>query len=636
MQSIDNVLKLRKGLKPDDPNPDIFDILWAKKLSGAAKDYTVTGNPLSFLAKKAQTAKSTKVTLSPVQDLHGYDNPWPAGSGKNKFSGVIYQADSTIDTSDGTIISNSDYDVYILPTLAVGDYTLSVLDSSDSSAVAKRAASYDTNDNLVGEVYAGNHTPSTTVRKGKNFTVPSGISYTLCSVRKTSYDIMVESGSIITDYAPYSNICPISGRTSVEIKGCKKNLVNNADIDIVENRYGVVFSVAGSYTIKAFIEPSVNQYIYARIKHSDGTFEDYKTIVQAKRIYSRKFVVAEGDVLQLYNASSGSSVENTAAIFNARQIMAVFGDTEPETYEAYAESNDVTITFPAVGKNLFDKVTCVFIPTAYISSTGEIESNGSYSYCETYIPVKPLTDYVFSGNIVSSSTTNSVAFYNNDKSFISRFQPSRGENAQFTTPENTRYIRFNVGKPVYNVDTIQIEEGTSATSYEPYTNTVYGGTLDVEKGEVKVNKFRFVFDNTNKINSISKSATEGSKAYYIYYISNTIAVSASLNLWGCSHYERAQITTQTAVTGCYVYTSSSTQTDKIRIQFRDNDRFTTLSECKQFFTDQLNNGTPVEVWYTVTDDYAITLTPSSIQILKGNNTLWIEDGGATIALTYKK
>jgi hypothetical protein len=25
-------------------------------------------------------------TLEPVQDLHGYDKPWPAGGGKNLFN----------------------------------------------------------------------------------------------------------------------------------------------------------------------------------------------------------------------------------------------------------------------------------------------------------------------------------------------------------------------------------------------------------------------------------------------------------------------------------------------------------------------------------------------------------------------
>ena len=69
---------------------DLFDIVFAKKLRAAMeKLVTIIGNPLSFLSKKAQTAKSTLVTLSPVQDLHGYANPWPAGGGKNKFDKSI-------------------------------------------------------------------------------------------------------------------------------------------------------------------------------------------------------------------------------------------------------------------------------------------------------------------------------------------------------------------------------------------------------------------------------------------------------------------------------------------------------------------------------------------------------------------
>ena len=68
------------------PDADIFDILLAKKLGDTGVVTTITGNPLSFLCKKAQTAIGTKITMNPIQDLNGYDYPWPAGGNKNLFN----------------------------------------------------------------------------------------------------------------------------------------------------------------------------------------------------------------------------------------------------------------------------------------------------------------------------------------------------------------------------------------------------------------------------------------------------------------------------------------------------------------------------------------------------------------------
>ena len=46
---------------------------------------TVTGNPASFEASGSGKLLSLSVPFSPIQSLHGYSNPWPAGGGKNKL-----------------------------------------------------------------------------------------------------------------------------------------------------------------------------------------------------------------------------------------------------------------------------------------------------------------------------------------------------------------------------------------------------------------------------------------------------------------------------------------------------------------------------------------------------------------------
>ena len=59
--------------------------------SGAVND-TASGSIASFTDGADNVpVKDLTVAVEPVQDLHGYDNPWPAGGGKNLFNGTFLQ-----------------------------------------------------------------------------------------------------------------------------------------------------------------------------------------------------------------------------------------------------------------------------------------------------------------------------------------------------------------------------------------------------------------------------------------------------------------------------------------------------------------------------------------------------------------
>ena len=60
---------------------------------------SASGEIASFVTSSVNDISSLKVTLTPIQDLHGYDSPWVGGAGKNKIpitcestvkSGVTY------------------------------------------------------------------------------------------------------------------------------------------------------------------------------------------------------------------------------------------------------------------------------------------------------------------------------------------------------------------------------------------------------------------------------------------------------------------------------------------------------------------------------------------------------------------
>ena len=203
---------------------------------------TFTGNPLQFAAPKAHTLRSVKVEFSPIQDLHGYANPWPAGGGKNiipttlsllkarnttgqwnnnvySISGLTY----TVNT-DGTITVNgtSSADVYFnfvksdSPlTITAGNYIIHATGSANINMSIGKNGSY------WGEAKTSN--TSLTADADSYITI---YSYVASGKQLTNFVLkpMFESGSTASAWQPYSNICPISGWTGANVYDTGENL----------------------------------------------------------------------------------------------------------------------------------------------------------------------------------------------------------------------------------------------------------------------------------------------------------------------------------------------------------------------------------------------------------------------------
>ncbi|MBQ5757790.1 MAG: hypothetical protein IIV93_04665, partial [Clostridia bacterium] len=71
---------------------------------------SASGSIASFSDGSASPVTALSVAIDPVQDLHGYDNPWPAGGGKNLLkppsSGATINGVTFTVNSDGTITAN--------------------------------------------------------------------------------------------------------------------------------------------------------------------------------------------------------------------------------------------------------------------------------------------------------------------------------------------------------------------------------------------------------------------------------------------------------------------------------------------------------------------------------------------------
>lgn len=170
---------------------------------------------LKTVTKKSKVTSCT-VSFTPSQDLHGYSNPWPAGGGRNLCP---MTATSGSGTNGLSITVNDDLTFYATKTgNAWGLITL--------GTATLKAGSYkiyeesDNNTNAALNVMVGDTNIANTryVKNGLSFslTEDTEISVTYSRASETTSPVLVKAmiypaTDTDTSYAPYSNLCPISG-----------------------------------------------------------------------------------------------------------------------------------------------------------------------------------------------------------------------------------------------------------------------------------------------------------------------------------------------------------------------------------------------------------------------------------------
>lgn len=183
---------------------------------------TAQGDPAEFSDGSENYVKSCVCDIVPEQDLNGYDNPWPAGGGKNLLqttgtdqtkSGVTYTVNS-----DGTVLVNgtsTQSDQYIVGTVNLVGETAYVLSSGATN-----------NSKFFLQAIGDGISDINTVSGAKTFTPPADMTVTIriaVSNGETVNNVTIKpmiclsTATDPTTFAPYSNICPISGHTYVTL-----------------------------------------------------------------------------------------------------------------------------------------------------------------------------------------------------------------------------------------------------------------------------------------------------------------------------------------------------------------------------------------------------------------------------------
>ena len=197
-------------------NDKLFNIFNRKSFTSGKKS---GGSAVVSVEVEARTP-ITKLLANlgdPVQDLHGYANPWPGGGGKNKFLTTLEtntknQVTATVD-SDGFIhLSGTANATTIFQlgryTFAPGTYFITMCPPGGSTSTYRVYASFGSNDTGNGLT--------------RTFTQETEITFQMNINSGTNTDGLVFKPMIClssegTDFAPYANICPISGFTGLSV-----------------------------------------------------------------------------------------------------------------------------------------------------------------------------------------------------------------------------------------------------------------------------------------------------------------------------------------------------------------------------------------------------------------------------------
>lgn len=215
---------------------------------------TIIGNPIHITDALAKPVQALSIALEPIQDLHGYEYPWPAGGGKNKLNPKLYAGGSynpTVGatfnlTESATQFTTTDNKIFSLTTSATWRYFTILIPcagidvarfSYQFSSTGQGGRSWGYLDDNYTVLSATNSTDASASYDAQwNPSSLEGAAYVYivlsnrgtASATLTLTEPQFELGSIKTSFAPFSNICPIYGHTDADVVRTGKNLCDSA------------------------------------------------------------------------------------------------------------------------------------------------------------------------------------------------------------------------------------------------------------------------------------------------------------------------------------------------------------------------------------------------------------------------
>lgn len=315
------------------------------------------------------------------------------------------------------------------------------------------------------------------------------------------------------------------------------------------------------------------------------------------------------------------------------------GTPSPENIRPIKGRDSVTVT--RCGENLFNPA---WMPekalnnglTWTITSDGTVTANGTANgtsyYNSDYFSL-PAGTYT-----ISAMPYFRMSIINRDAGYTTVAAQQVGQPCTFTveTDIQNASLFFATSGILDNVSAKpQIEKGTTATTYAPYTgqtatltlpSTIYGGTVDTVSSEGQETRKLLTLDGTEKWMVSGKFLDNKTDWYYVSSkIPNAVNAAPQKGNEICSHYPHADIDNTNTAQGCAIVWGA------IRVRWGD-----TIPDdadaWKAYLAAQYAAGTPVQIAYKLAEPVPITATGAQpISALSGVNTVLTDADSATVA-----
>lgn len=349
------------------------------------------------------------------------------------------------------------------------------------------------------------------------------------SIANFSTDVKGLLKKCVVDFVPIqegtgdpspSNVRPITGFTGIIVRRNKKNLFNKSSVTygkwtdangvIGNNRGGCISSnipvnPGDSLTVwyndvqpysVSIIELDANlNFIQRNHRQWYNASQDQLVPLTVTIGNTTKYVY-----LQVYTHNAGDT--QSSSMLTSEKVQLEIGTTATE-YEDYSSSSK-SIAFPVMGKNLFDGQYTTGLITNDENQRYFFKSSGTTAK-SAIISCLPNTQYTLrkigynTSNRFTVATTSTVPENNIDVNLITEQAGSGEKQTTFTTGANDHYLIVYVSTSSEMAEPdMMLEYGSTASTYEPYTTTCYGGSLDANTGVLTVEWKSAVLNDASK------------------------------------------------------------------------------------------------------------------------------------------
>lgn len=404
--------------------------------------------------------------------------------------------------------------------------------------------------------------------------------------------------------------------TPIEVKSCGDNITNifNKNTGIITGQYigsdGSISTDTNLFYQDVYIKvEALKQYTISSNITTIYRIAEY----DVNKTFIQRYLNGREQTSWTFTVSNNCKyIKIAGTLIESLDSLQIEKSSTPTAYTAYGQGS---INEIICNKNLFDKNNDGIVKNKLITPEGILE-NSTIGSVSNFVNCKENKNLIIYRGAYEGYT-NRIVFFDENKNMLSSIE-STGETYTFTTPQNTKYLRFQF--PTSNIDKIQLEEGAVATEYEEHKEQVY--TIPTQQpmknGDTFV-KVNGKWHERHKVGRLTLNGTENWQkinGYGIFYINdiNNLKPNTSDNVltgYISTHFKEIITNDINAKTEGFCVATIN------RLYFFHNgySNDENLEGFKTWLQEQNNAGTPVYVDYVLATPNDIKCTEEQTVIL---------------------